>query len=109
MSATVRDNPGLSRYEILVDDRVAGVGEYKLGPGRIAFLHTEIGDEYGGRGLARRLVAEALADARRRELAVLPFCPYVRRVIAEAPEDYLDLVPAKDRARFRLPGGAGTG
>lgn len=40
MSATVRDNPELNRYEIRVDDQVAGFGEYKLGPGRIAFLHT---------------------------------------------------------------------
>lgn len=42
-------------------------------------------------------MAEELADTRRRGLTVLPFCPYVRRVIAEAPEDCLDLVPAKDR------------
>ena len=109
MSATVRDNPDQSRYEVLVDGHVAGFGAYKLGSGRIAFLHTEIADEFGGQGLARLLVAEELADARRRGLAVLPFCPYVRRVIAEAPEDYLDLVPVKDRSRFTLPGGSGPG
>lgn len=107
MGPTVRDNTDLGRYEICVDDRVVGFGEYKLGPGRIAFLHTEVDEEVSGQGLARQLVVGALADVRRRGLAVLPFCPYVRRVIADSPGEYLDLVPEKDRARFGLPRDAG--
>lgn len=108
MSPTVRDNPELGRYEIHVDDRLAGFSDYRLSPGSIAFLHTEIGEEFSGRGLARKLVADQLADARTRGLAVLPFCPYVRRVIADHPDKYLDLVPTAERSRFRLPGGDDT-
>ncbi|HEX6247464.1 MAG TPA: GNAT family N-acetyltransferase [Nocardioidaceae bacterium] len=108
MTTTVRDNPEQSRYEIQVDDELAGFGEYKLSRGRIAFTHTEIRDGFSGRGLARKLVADELADARRRGLAVLPFCPYVRRVIAKNPDKYLDLVPAEARGRFKLPASAGT-
>lgn len=103
MTTSVRDNPELSRYEVHVDDQLAGFSEYRLRGERIAFTHTEIAEEFGGRGLARRLVDEELADARRRGLSVLPFCPYVRKVIADNPEEYVDLVPAKDRARFDLP------
>ncbi len=103
MSVTVRDNPDQHRYEILVDDQLAGFGDYKLSPGRIAFTHTEVDDAFAGQGLAGQLVADELADARRRGLAVLPFCPYVRKVIARSPEQYLDLVPAEDRSRFTLP------
>ncbi len=100
---TVRDNPGQNRYEIHDDEQLAGFSEYKLSPGKIAFTHTEIDPGFNGRGLARQLVTEALDDARRRDLAVLPFCPYVRKVIASSPERYLDLVPAGDRKRFKLP------
>lgn len=103
MDVTVRDNPDESRYEIHLGDRLAGFSDYRLRSDRIAFTHTEVADELSGRGLARKLVADELADARRRGLAVLPFCPYVRRVIADHPDRYLDLVPAKDRARFGLP------
>lgn len=103
MTTIVRDNPEQHRYEIHVDDQLAGFGDYRLTPGRIAFTHTEIADGFSGRGLARKLVADELADARRRGLAVLPFCPYVRKVIAQSPDRYLDLVPAGERARFRLP------
>lgn len=109
MSVTVRDNPTEHRYEIYDDDQLAGFSEYKLTGQRIAFTHTETDPAFGGRGLARRLVEHALADVRERGLAVLPFCPYVRKVIAGDPERYLDLVPVKDRARFNLPLHAGVG
>ena len=109
MTTTVRDNPDQHRYEVYADDQLAGFSEYRLGKGEIAFTHTEIAEEFGGRGLARKLVADALAHSRRRGLAVLPFCPYVRRVIADNPDKYLDLVPARARARFELPLVGGTG
>jgi predicted GNAT family acetyltransferase len=109
MTATVRDNPDQHRYEIQVDGRLAGFTEYRLRDGRISFTHTEVGPEFSGRGLARKLVADELADARRRGLAVLPFCPYVRKVIAGHPEKYLDLVSGGDRARFDLPADAAPG
>ena len=101
-TVAVRDNPAESRYEVY-DPELAGFSVYEFDSGRMAFTHTEVFPAFGGRGLARRLVASALEDARRRGLAVLPFCPYVRKVIAENPAAYLDLVRAEDRARFGLP------
>ena len=111
MTTIVRDNPEKHRYEVYADEQLAGFSEYRLGRDEIAFTHTEIGEGFSGRGLARKLVADELADSRRRGLAVLPFCPYVRRVIVDNPDRYLDLVRAEDRARFKLPlaGVAGHG
>jgi uncharacterized protein len=103
---SVRDNTEKQRYEIHDGDQLAGFSEYKLSAGKIAFTHTEIDPAFNGRGLARHLVTGALADARRRGLAVLPFCPYVRKVIASAPDRYLDLVAPEDRERFKLPASA---
>ncbi|MCC3655364.1 N-acetyltransferase [Streptomyces sp. S07_1.15] len=103
MSTAVRDNPAENRYEIHEAERLAGFSAYRLTGRRIAFTHTETLPEFRGRGLAGRLVAGGLDDARRRGLAVLPFCPYVREYIAEHADAHLDLVPARDRARFGLP------
>ena len=100
---TVRDNPDKNRYEIHDGAELAGFSLYKLSPGKIAFTHTEIDPAFSGRGLARQLVTEALDEVRRRDLAVLPFCPYVRKLIASHTKRYLDLVPARDRERFKLP------
>ena len=101
MSTTVKDNPEAERFEITVDGKPAGFAAYKLHRDRIAFIHTEIDDEYEGQGLAKVLVTHALDEARSRELGVLPFCPYVRRFISRNPA-YVDLVPEGDRERFDL-------
>ena len=106
MAITVRDNPTEHRYEIQDGDQLAGVSEYKLTQHKIAFTHTQVDPAFNGRGLAHQLVTEELDDARRRGLAVLPFCPYVRKVIAREPDRFLDLVPGEDRARFKLPNDA---
>jgi predicted GNAT family acetyltransferase len=47
-------------------------------------------------------VQAALDAARRRKLAVIPECPFVRGWLAKHPE-YQDLVPADERERFGLP------
>ena len=103
MATSVTDVPAEQRFEIREDGVPAGFAAYRIVGDRITFHHTEVYDGFEGRGLALVLVDEALADARRRGLGVLPMCPYVRRVVARAPEKYLDLVPADARERFGLP------
>jgi len=104
MPVTVRDNVALSRYELIDDQEVAAIEDYEVRGERIALVHTEVFAGNEGKGYARRLVDEVLADVRARGLSVLPECPYVRKVIAEQPGSYLDLVPTDVRARFDLPG-----
>jgi hypothetical protein len=98
---SVRDNPGASRYEIQVDGKRAGFTEYVRHGKVVDLLHTEIGDEYGGRGLATELVRSTLDDARQHGAQVLPYCPFVKEFLEKNP-DYRDLVPADKRARFGL-------
>jgi predicted GNAT family acetyltransferase len=99
----VRDNSDESRYEIHVDGELAGFTEYATHGDEIDYLHTEIDKKFGGRGLASRLIREVLDDARRRELQVMPYCPFVRKFVVDHPE-YHDLVPAAQHARFGLAG-----
>lgn len=103
VATIVRDNPDQSRYEILVDDQLAGFTEYQPREGSLAFVHTESFPEFTGQGLARRLVTEALTDVRRRGLGVLPYCPFVRRLITRHPDEFLSLVPTDNRVDFDLP------
>lgn len=101
--STVHDNPELSRYELLDGDEVAAFTEYRRDGDVLRFVHTETNPAHTGKGVAKELVTTALDDVRRRGLSVLPECPYVRRVIAENAERFLDLVPAAERANFELP------
>ena len=102
MSVTMSDHVEASRYELLEDGVVAGIEDYELEGDRIALIHTEIFGGHDGKGYARTLVDEVLADVRRRGLSVIPRCPYVAKVIRQSPELYLDLVPLELRADFDL-------
>jgi predicted GNAT family acetyltransferase len=99
---TVRDAPDQHRFEIWVDGVLAGFTVYRSQPDRYTFTHTEIDEAFGGRGLASVLIKATLDEMRARGIAVLPQCPFVRRYISRH-SDYLDLVPAAERARFDLP------
>jgi predicted GNAT family acetyltransferase len=101
--ATVVDDRSKSRYELLVDDAVAGFADYQLAGDRIAVLHVEVDQHLEGQGLGRELVDAVLDDAKRRGLLVLPWCPFTRKVIAENQAAYLDLVPMDARQKFGLP------
>jgi predicted GNAT family acetyltransferase len=90
-STLVADAPERSRFEISVDGALAGFALYKLAPGRITFVHTEIDDAYSGHGLGGKLARAALDDVRARGLAVRPNCPFIAGWIAKHP-DYADLV-----------------
>lgn len=99
----VTDNPSASRYELHLGTELAGFAEYKLRQHDtvINLVHTEIGDAFQGKGLATHLARFSLDDARKRGLAVLPFCPYISSWIKKHP-DYADLVPGDRRGDFGL-------
>lgn len=99
--AVIADHPDAQRYEVRIDNVLAGYAQYRARPGLIAFTHTEIRDRFEGQGLGSRLIAFALDDARERGLDVLPFCPFVNSWVQRHPE-YADLVPAAYRKSFDL-------
>lgn len=100
--ATVCDNPTASQFDIYADGTVAGFEHYQLKKAEMWFLHTVISPRFRSHELAPILITSALNMAHRRRLAVLPFCPEVRKFMT-AHSEYLQLVPAEHRARFRLP------
>ena len=91
MTTTVTDVPERDRYELTVDGEVLGAAFYQRGDGVVVFTHTEVDDDHEGEGLGSTLVSEALDDVRRRDLRVVPRCPFVSSYIERHPE-YADLV-----------------
>jgi predicted GNAT family acetyltransferase len=87
----VVDNPSELRYEIWVDDRLAGEIRYTLDGEVVTMVHTEVDPADEGTGLGQTLVAGALDDVRGQGRRVRPICPFVAKYIARHP-DYADLV-----------------
>lgn len=101
MQIEIFDNADGRRYKIHVDGELAGFVTYRLRSGLIELVHTEIDEEFEGRGLGSQLISFALDDARKRELAVLPFCPFVNDYM-QRHRQYVDLVPEERREEFEL-------
>jgi predicted GNAT family acetyltransferase len=82
----VVDNPSRDRFEIHVDGKVAGFVRYRLAPGKIVFIHTEVDPVYEGKGLGSTLAAGALDAARERSLSIDPQCPFIAAYMKRHPE-----------------------
>jgi len=98
---TIEDNAERERYEIRAGGKLAGFLRYGLRHESIELVHTEVNDEFEGRGLGSQLIAFALGDARERGLAVLPTCPFVNDYI-QRHRQYVELVPEGRRQSFGL-------
>jgi len=90
MSAAVRDNPTLHRFELEAHAHTA-VAYYRLAPGVITFTHTEVEPALRGRGIGSALVRGALEAARDRGLKVAATCPFVSAYLGKHPE-FADLL-----------------
>ena len=90
-SIEISDNAADSRYELRIGGELAGLVEYRLTPGRIVLVHTEVVPEFEGHGVGGRLAKYALDDARARGLQVVARCPYIAEYIRRHP-DYKELL-----------------
>jgi hypothetical protein len=89
----VRDDPARSRYELATPDGAA-IAAYEREGDRLVLTHTVVPPGQEGKGVATRLMAGVFADARARDLRIVPICPFVGTYLARHPENR-DLV-AKD-------------
>jgi len=101
LTVDVIDEPEHRRYTVTVDGRPAGRVDYRLLGSRLVVLHTEVDDEYTGRGVASRVVSVVLADIRRRGLTLTPACPFFVSFLRNHP-DQQDLVDAEFPGGFTL-------
>ncbi|MET1037079.1 MAG: GNAT family N-acetyltransferase [Aeromicrobium sp.] len=101
MTTTVQDNPADSRFEIVVDGQLAGYVDYRRDGDEYALPHTRVYPQFGGRGIGGQLITGTLTEIASRGGTVLPFCPFVPKVIRDNPE-FLALVPEDQRATFDL-------
>ncbi len=85
MPNEVRDNKDRHRLELAVDGHTA-FSQYKLAPGTITFLHTEVPKELEGQGISSRLAQGALELARANGLKVVAKCPFIAAYLRKHPE-----------------------
>ena len=88
------------RYVARIDG-VEGEGEVTItrrGPHLISADHTGVPETMAGMGVASKLLAFMLDDARANDFKIIPYCPYVRAQYAHHPEwsDLFTTAPGED-------------
>jgi uncharacterized protein len=86
----VRNNTAQNRFELDVDGEQA-VAYYRMAPGVITFIHTEVPQALSGRGIGTKLIRGALEMVRAQGLKVVPQCPFVSAFMGKHSE-YNDLL-----------------
>ena len=84
------------RFTISVEDQEVGFTEFTDRDGQRVFTHTEVDDNFEGRGLATILVNEALQATREAGLRIVAVCPMVANYV-EKHAELSDVVDPVDR------------
>src|SRR5271154_3172368 len=83
------------KYTIAGDGETVGLAAVANRDNQRGFYHTEVEEQFGGRGLATILVEQALAATRADGKRVVATCPMVAAFIRKHPEfnDIIDKAP----------------
>ncbi|MFA4951299.1 GNAT family N-acetyltransferase [Brevundimonas sp.] len=84
--ADIRDNPDAKRYELPIGDQIAVV-TYNLSEPNLMITETLVPQALEGQGIASRLARHVIADARARNLLILPVCPFFSAYFQKHPDD----------------------
>ncbi|BBZ15262.1 GNAT family N-acetyltransferase [Mycobacterium branderi] len=79
-------SPADGKYTIAVEGKTVGHAAVADRGDQRVFYHTEVSDEFGGRGLATILVREALEATRADGKRIVAVCPMVAGVLEKNPE-----------------------
>ena len=72
-------------------EKRVGIAEFEDADGRWVITHTEVDPAYGGQGIARRLIEEVIAAARRDGAKIVPLCSYADKMMRRTDE-YADVL-----------------
>ena len=79
-----------NRSIALVDNNIIGECDYEVDNNKWVITHTIVNEEYGGRGIAKKLVLAIVDEARKNNIKIIPICSYAKKVLEK--EEYRDIV-----------------
>ncbi len=78
---TQKDDGKQGRFVLFENDVLAGEMTYTWEEkDKMVIRHTEVGDEFQGKGYGKKLVMKAVEAARSRHFKIKPYCIYAKAV-----------------------------
>lgn len=87
----VVDRPESSRFELTDGASVAAFADYLVTDDVITIPHVETDAAHRGQGMAAQLMDGVVAEARRRNMRILPLCSYASAYLGQRPDTH-DLI-----------------
>jgi predicted GNAT family acetyltransferase len=75
-----------NRSAAYTDGKQVGECEFSVSEKIWTITHTGVRPEYGGRGIAKRLVLCVIEDARANNAKIVPLCSYADKVMSDKEE-----------------------
>ena len=77
----IEDNGKKGRFAIYNDNEFAGEMTFTwVGESRIIIDHTGVEEKYKGEGVGKQLFIKSVEFARKKNLKVIPLCPFAKRM-----------------------------
>ena len=80
-----------SRSVALNEGNIIGYCQYKEENNIWSITHTVVKQEFGGRGIAKRLVLSVIEEARKQNKKINPICSYAKKMM-ESSDEYKDVL-----------------
>lgn len=77
--------------QLFSDDKKAGKMDISVIGKKLTVYHTEVDEEYAGKGFAKILLEKLVSYGRENDLKIVPLCPYVHAQFKRNPEEYKDV------------------
>ena len=82
---------GRGAFYIMDGDERIGETLLSISGKEMTVYHTEVAPEAEGKGLAKQMLKEMVAYARKNNLKVIALCPYVHAQFTRHPDEYADV------------------
>jgi len=74
-------------FEAVEEEKQAGKMTYTwAGDSKFIIDHTEVNEEFNGKGVGKKLVMAAVEYARANNLKIIPLCPFAKSVFDKVEE-----------------------
>ena len=74
-------------FEALIDGKRAGLMTYTwAGEDRFIIDHTEVEEDYNGKGVGKEMLVKAVEFAREKSKKIIPLCPFAKSVFDKVEE-----------------------
>ena len=81
------DNRASHRFELPIEGGGLAVAYYRLEGDRVLLTHTEVPEQFSGRGIGTKLARAVFDAVRASGRRVVPICSFMRAFAARHPED----------------------